>query len=79
MSVFVARPIGIADAVPAESAAPPRAANPTSAYLNFTLFSVVVYVPAGKYKFLDEPRLSAALNRGNHLRLKRVSRYRELG
>jgi len=31
----------MADAVPAESAAPPSAANPTTAYLSFTLLSVV--------------------------------------
>jgi hypothetical protein len=42
MSVFVAKPIGIADAVPAESAVQPRAANPISAYVNFTVLSVVL-------------------------------------
>jgi hypothetical protein len=47
MSAFVAKPIGMADAVAAESAAPPRAANPTSAYLSFTLLSVVLS-PLGK-------------------------------
>jgi hypothetical protein len=36
MSAFVANPIGIADADPAESAAPPSATNPTTAYLSFT-------------------------------------------
>jgi hypothetical protein len=36
MSALVAKPIGIADAGPAESAAPPRAANPTSACVSFT-------------------------------------------
>ena len=47
MSAFVAKPIGMADAAPAESAAPPSAANPTSACLSFTLLSVVLS-PLGK-------------------------------
>jgi hypothetical protein len=39
MSAFVAKPIGIADAVPAVSAAPQRATSPTSASLSFIVSS----------------------------------------